>query len=73
MEYPGQVKIEPQISTVKNALVEFGAAENVSVTEWPNGEGYDISIYEYNGECHLGITHEGWKALKKAVKAIRKS
>lgn len=57
---------------VKNVLVGYSDhlenAGHVSVTSWANGEGYDISLNEFNFQ----ITHSQWMALKKAFKEIFK-
>jgi len=44
----------------------------LEVTEWTNGEGYDIRISNVNGEKKLELTHGQLKAIKKCVKAIDK-
>jgi hypothetical protein len=45
----------------------------LEVTEWSNGEGYDIHIDDVGGEKKFHITWGQWDALKKCIKAIEKS
>ncbi len=40
-----------------------------SVTSWANGEGFDVEINEKGVEAFFHLTHDGWQALKKAMKA----
>ena len=42
----------------------------LEVTEWSNGEGYDIHIYDSSGERHLGLTYGQFRAIKKCIKLI---
>ena len=41
----------------------------IEVTEWSNGEGYDIQI---NEKQTISIHYTEWKVLKKLIKAIDK-
>lgn len=45
----------------------------LEVTEWTNGEGYDINISDINGDKHILLTWGQYDALKACVKAINKS
>lgn len=45
----------------------------LQVTEWSNGEGYDIDISDVNGERHIIITWGQYDAIKACIKAINKS
>ena len=45
----------------------------LEVTEWTNGEGYDIHILDSAGEKQFQLTWGQVKALKKCIKAIEKS
>lgn len=45
----------------------------LEVTEWSNGEGYDIHISDVNGDRHILLTWGQYDALKSCVKAINKS
>jgi hypothetical protein len=45
----------------------------LEVTEWSNGEGYDLHISDSLGERHIELTWGQYKALKKCIKAIDKS
>ncbi len=62
-----------EVSHVKNVLVHFtgivtGKHGYVSVTEWSNGEGWDVSISEPEGnEYYFAMSYEAWKALRRAV------
>jgi hypothetical protein len=44
----------------------------LEVTEWSNGEGYDIHISDSSGEKHFDLTCGQFEALKKCIKAIDK-
>lgn len=44
----------------------------LEVTEWTNGEGYDIHVSDINGEKQFQLTWGQMKALKKCVKTINK-
>jgi len=44
----------------------------LEVTEWSNGEGYDIHISDVNGEKQFHITWGQYEAMKKCIKAIGK-
>lgn len=45
---------------------------HVAVTEWHNGEGFDVEINQKGCHALFQITHEGWASLKKAMKSILK-
>lgn len=45
----------------------------LEVTEWTNGEGYDITINDVNGDRHIIITWGQYDAIKACVKTINKS
>jgi len=45
----------------------------LEVTEWTNGEGYDIHISDVNGEKTFSLTWGQMEALNKCVKKIDKS
>lgn len=42
----------------------------IEVTEWYNGEGYDISIYRRSKELNFGLTYGEAKAIKKLIKKL---
>lgn len=42
----------------------------LEVTEWSNGEGYDIYISDYSGEKQLHFTYGQFNAIKKCIKII---
>lgn len=43
----------------------------IEVTEWHNGEGFDVDISAAPG-CRFQITYGQWDALKQLVKQITK-
>lgn len=45
----------------------------LEVTEWNNGEGYDIHIHDVSGEVFIPLTHGQFDAIKKCIKIIEKS
>ncbi len=45
----------------------------LEVTEWTNGEGYDVYISDINGEKSMQLTYGQFDAIKKCIKAIEKS
>ena len=44
----------------------------LEVTEWSNGEGYDIHIHDALGERQFDLTCGQFEALVKCIKAIDK-
>lgn len=40
-----------------------GPDDYMEVTEWSNGEGYDVVISHKDGVESFGITHGGWELL----------
>ena len=44
----------------------------LEVTEWSNGDGYDISIYDSQGERFIQLTSGQYKAIKDCIKSIDK-
>jgi hypothetical protein len=45
----------------------------LEVTEWANGEGYDVHTHDGNGERTMQLTYGQFDAIKKCIKAIEKS
>lgn len=45
----------------------------LEVTEWGNGEGYDVYISDIKGENSFSLTYGQVIAMKKCIKAIEKS
>ena len=45
----------------------------LEVTEWSNGEGYDIHIYDSEGERQIHLSYGQFDAIKKCVKVIDKT
>jgi hypothetical protein len=43
----------------------------IEVTEWKNGEGFDINISNFQDQ-YFNITHGQLKALKKLIKELEK-
>lgn len=44
----------------------------LEVTEWSNGEGYDVHILDNDGNKTFTLTWGQWEAMKKCIKAIQK-
>jgi hypothetical protein len=44
----------------------------LEVTEWSNGEGYDIHISDSSGEKKFDLTWGQFEAMKKCIKTINK-
>ena len=78
METPSGIKMEfsVDIKRVKECLVEYkhhgenNVIENhhVAVTEWPNGEGWDVSF----NDVIFQMDYNQWDALQKAMQEIQK-
>lgn len=45
----------------------------LEVTQWTNGEGYDVHISDLNGKKLFHLTCGQWEAMRNCVKAIDKS
>ena len=45
----------------------------LEVTEWSNGEGYDIHIFDSEGERQLHFSYGQFDAIKACIKVIDKS
>ena len=50
-----------------------GKGDFLEVTEWSNGDGYDIHIEDVNGPLRFMLTWGQFEAMKKCIKAIDKS
>ena len=50
-----------------------GKGDFLEVTEWSNGDGYDIIIQDVNGPLRFMLTWGQFEAMKKCIKAIDKS
>jgi hypothetical protein len=50
-----------------------GKGDFLEVTEWTNGEGYDIHILDSSGEKQFHLTWGQFEAMKKCIKVIDKS
>jgi len=44
----------------------------IEVTEWSNGEGYDIHISDADGDKQFSLTWGQYEAMKKCFKKINK-
>jgi len=75
------MKSEIKIESRKAAFIELHqmcimsnqiSADFMEVTEWSNGEGYDVTINASNQEQMFHLTWGQLKALKKLVKALEK-
>ena len=42
----------------------------IEVTEWHNGEGFDVNVCTNRGSQSIPFTYGEWKLLKKMVKAL---
>ena len=49
-----------------------GDNDYIEVTEWTNGEGFDINIYNKGGDRITSMTYGEYKALKKIIKFLEK-
>lgn len=80
------MKKEIKVTTRKSTFVELKdycvgsmVIDNVDkghfleVTEWSNGEGYDIHILDSEGERQIQLSWGQYEAMKKCIKAIDKS
>lgn len=45
----------------------------LEVTEWNNGEGFDIYMEDVRGPKTIQLTHGQFDAMKKCIKTIEKS
>ena len=62
-----------EVNMVKNVLMPYETYKKgnyVSVTEWPNGEGYSISIWEDGSVQAVEISYEAFDALIAARSMI---
>ena len=71
-----------QINTRKSAFTELsvycimsniGSHDFIEVTEWTNGEGYDVCINASTQQQVFSITYGQLKALRKLVKELDKA
>ena len=79
------MKKEIKVETRKSAFVDLedycvnsmgdrkGKGDFLEVTEWTNGEGYDVYINDINGEKSMQLTYGQFDAIKKCIKTIEKS
>lgn len=44
----------------------------LEVTEWSNSEGYDLHIYDMDGDRIIQLTWGQFEAMRKCIKAINK-
>jgi hypothetical protein len=65
-----------QRKAVHTDLVEYCLMANkgdiIEVTEWANGEGYDVSICTGSNVNNFYITYGQYKALKAIIKEMNK-
>jgi hypothetical protein len=50
-----------------------GKGDFLEVTEWTNGEGYDIHIEDSSGPTRFMLTWGQFEAMKKCIKVIDKT
>lgn len=80
------MKKEVELGTRKSAFVNLkdfctfsmgverkDKGDFLEVTEWTNGEGYDITVSDVKGEKTFSLTWGQMEAVKKCVKKIEKS
>lgn len=79
------MKKEIEVTNRKSTFVELkdycigsmGEKEDkghfLEVTEWSNGDGYDIHIFDSEGERQIQLSWGQFEAMKKCIKAIDKS
>ena len=79
------MKKEINIENRKSAFVDLedyctnslgdrkGKGDFLEVTEWSNGDGYDIHVEDVSGPLRFMLTWGQFKAMKKCIKAIDKS
>ena len=79
--YVNIMKKEIEISTRKAAFTELEGLCTMSnidshdfmeVTEWTNGEGYDVCVNAVGSNQSFSITYGQFKALKKLIKVLDK-
>lgn len=67
------MKVAIERTSVKQTIGAYEAIVDknayVAVTEWGNGDGWDCEINEKGVEAFFHLTHDGWQALKKVMKA----
>jgi hypothetical protein len=64
------LRIEKRRSVSKsfdNGTLWFKDGDYIEVTEWTNGEGYDIDL---SGQHKISIGYHEWKELKKLIKFL---
>jgi hypothetical protein len=44
----------------------------IEITEWKNGEGYDVNINTKSGDKTISLTYGQFKAMKKLIKLLDK-
>lgn len=52
---------------LKAYCMHSGDHDYMEVTEWSNGEGYDVAISHKDGVESFGITHGGWELLQVLI------
>lgn len=50
-----------------------GKGDFLEVTEWSNGEGYDVHIEDSSGPTRFMLTWGQFEAMKKCIKVIDKT
>lgn len=64
--------MEMEIKKVNAIMQESSDTKSlVQVTEWINGEGFDIGIYLSSAQ-HISVTYAEFDIIKKAVKKLNK-
>lgn len=69
-----ELKIVKRNSIFSELSIDDWSSEKdsyIEVTEWTNGEGYDVHINNY-GNRSISIGHNEFKLLKKLIKELDK-
>lgn len=79
------MKTEIKVEMRKSAFVDLedycvnsmgdrkGKGDFLEVTEWTNGEGYDIHMEDSSGRTQFMLTWGQFEAMKKCIKVIDKT
>lgn len=58
-----------EVRTIQETCAQWDSL--ISVTEWSNGEGFEIQITSKNGGMqHISITNSEFDLLKKSIKKL---
>lgn len=74
MSIKREFKIKQRKSIFSELSIDDWSSEKnsyIEITEWTNGEGYDIHINNY-GERSISIGHNEFKLIKSIIKELDK-